>query len=112
MNVQMCGDVVIPIRDLGSGQVHNSNDITNLTAGEGYSSTDLIVYVTLNNSALCSTAEGAISHGEGCRFDQFDRPIGSTVNFCPSQIRMEAGAWSHQLGAAIHSMIRLLGDLL
>jgi len=81
----------------------------NLPGGGGVSDTDIVIYVTEEETELCQG--GTLAYALSCQRDQIDRPTFGHVNFCPNEVKPTANVQerTHDLSTAIHEIFHILG---
>ena len=80
---------------------------TDIAGSSGLSNSDYAIMVTSSNTPTCQNSPSTLGYASPCRFDQYDRPILGSMNYCP--LAMASSTASVALSTAKHEMAHALG---
>eukprot|EP00937_MAST-01D_sp_MAST-1D-sp2_P003835 g3835.t1 len=85
----------------------------NRVGGPGVADADFVLYASMADSSICSSASGArgstIAYAGVCERDQYDRPTHGTINWCPHMLRTDAASIEKHIATAVHELGHALG---
>ena len=114
----MCGANVIPSSWLKGGETCktcfvsgrsscDSASCQSLPAGAGVPNKDFALFVSAVDSDTCKSSPDTLGYAHPCAYDQFDRPILGTINFCPAA--MKTASDSVAITTSKHEIAHALG---
>jgi leishmanolysin-like peptidase len=108
-DINRCGTIQIPSEHLGALEVRDSTQAyQSYPAADGVSNADLLIYVTVQTTAVCSGS--TLAYSSACRLDQYDRPLVGFINFCPNVIDLSnPNSADYAQKVTLHEMIHILG---
>lgn len=101
-----CGEVTIPDSHLDSAWLYyypSNYSATELPQGNGIEDTDLVIYVSSNDST-CD--DGVLAWATACSQDQYGRPVAGAINFCASSLA--SNEWRQDIDVTIHELTHVL----
>eukprot|EP01083_Nonionella_stella_P165049 548107_1 len=107
-----CGDIVLPSSHLSEQYAFDGAGTRIMyPSGLGIADTDLVLYVTANESSAYCTP-GTLAHAGPCFVDQYGRPTAGTMNIC-SDFWVRP-TWHEDTEVLLHEMthITILSDAL
>jgi leishmanolysin-like peptidase len=80
---------------------------TDVAAGTGLASKDYAILVTSVDTATCQSSTETLGYASPCKYDQYNRPILGSINYCPNAMASATAAVA--LSTAKHELAHALG---